>query len=145
MYDISWTRLVNWLLPHPVRNALNEAWLMCLVVPIVSLHSAFLDYRRRRFYAIQATGQVTKLRFYLNWLFDTQFNRIDIQDAAQDDYIFIYQEYENKPIYLPTFLSGSSYNFVVLIPTEFQFKEAQIRAIINSYKLPTRKYYIIWT
>lgn len=145
MYSISWSRLMDWLLPHPVRNSLMREWLLVLITPLIAVHSAFIAYQRRVFYAVKATGQVTKLRAYLNYLFDFLLNRIEIFDVSAGDYIYMYQEYENKPLYLPAFLSGASYSFVVLIPTEYKNRELQIRAIIDSYKLPTKKYYIIWT
>lgn len=117
---------------------------MMLLSPVISLHLGLLAYRRRTYYGLRANGQVTKLRYYLNLLFDLQLSRIEIYDTLQNDFLYIYQEYENKPIYLPTFLTGSAYQFYVVVPLELKHLEAQIRAILDTYKLPTRKYYILW-
>lgn len=144
MYNIDWTRLIIWLLPHPLRSSLMRDWLLLLIAPVITVHLALQAYRRRMYFATRATGQVTKLRFYLNYLFDVMLARIEIHDTDQGDFLYIYQEYENKPIYLPAFLTGSAYQFLVVVPAELMYLEAQIRAIIDSYKLPTRKYYILW-
>lgn len=145
MYNIDWARLIDWILPHPVRNSLMREWLLALIAPVIMVHLAFISYRRRIWYATRATGQRTKLRYYLNWLFDTLLNRIEIYDIDADDYLYIFQEFENRPVYLPTFLVGASYSFIVLVPEEFKEIELQIKAVIDSYKLPTKFYYIIWT
>lgn len=91
------------------------------------------------------TGQVTKLRAYLNSRFDFFLKRIDIIDLAAEEPVFAYLASENKPVYLPVFLNtGDGYDFVVLVPIEFQSQEADIKAVINKFKLPTKKYYIIY-
>ncbi len=144
MYNIHWPRLIDWLLPHPLRQLLMREWILVLIAPLIAIYTAFLTYQARTKRAIMCTGQITKLRAYLNHLFDPLLLRINVIDNLTSDYIYIYQEYENKPIYLPAFLSGVSYSFVVLVPAEYQGQELYIRAIIDSYKLPTKKYYIVW-
>lgn len=145
MINIDWTRLVSWNVPSVLRNTWMVNWLMALISPVITLHSYLLSYQRQSKTEILTNGQVTKLRAYLNLRFDILLKRINIVSLPAEELLYVYLTIENKPLYMPVFLtSGDGYDFVVEVPVEFQYLEADIKAVINKFKLPTKKYYIIY-
>jgi hypothetical protein len=120
------------------------AWLKALLLPLIGLHSSFKAFTIEKYTDIQTNGQVCKLKAGLNRIFDGVQKRIYIEDGRIVDSIFIYTAPENKPIYLPQFLSSTQGDFVVYIPQTLRPEETRIRAYINKYKLPSKNYSIRW-
>ena len=145
MINVNWTSLILWLLPSPVRTAWMVNWLLALISPIMTIHAYLITLRRQARTEILTTGQVRILRAYLNSRFDLLLKRINIITLAAEEQKFIYLASENKPLYLPVFLtSGDGYDFIVEVPFDLMSYESDLKAIVNKFKLPTKKYYIIY-
>ena len=155
MLQIDWTKWVNYMLPGPLRKSRMIAWLYALIFPIRLLYSDLLFFKQKVDFDMAMTGQVVILQRGLNDLFDIAVRRIRIVDAEQPEAgegVFAYLESENNPLYLPknltsTFSVGSesSVDFLICLPGTFYPERAQIAAMINKYKLASKKWNFHWT
>lgn len=142
MYGIQWARLVRQNIWASIARSPMVEWLVALLSPVISLHNTFLAFRLAQLEAITITGQVCRLRHGLNDRFDPDERRIYIEDQDEIAPLFIFLESENRPVYLPTFISGSAVEFVVWVPIEMAGQEQLIRQFLNAYKLVTKRYRI---
>ncbi|MEY4902834.1 MAG: Flavobacterium phage vB FspM pippi8 [Bacteroidota bacterium] len=141
MYSVNWNYLLGWLLWYCLNTPLVFAFFSALLSPLKGLHSRFLLFVSITLLDVHTNGQVIKLEYALNQVFGAG---ITIHDAIQTDTLYIYVESENHPVYLPTYITGSGYDFEVWIPSAYKGQELFIRAFLNKYKLVTKKYTIIW-
>lgn len=142
---INWAKWILWMLPNEVRNGWTWSWIKALISPIIALNSYLILFQIAKEKDIRTNGQVRKLRQRLNDEIDPSLQRIEIHDVLQEDYIFAYLAIENKPVYLPQFLTaGDGYDFEVWIPVHYMNQIDFITSLLDRYKLPTKKYYIIW-
>lgn len=143
MYALDLNILINWLLPSSTRKGRMLAWLNALVAPVKMLHGKFLIFSNTTRSGIYITGQKRILQYYLNrfWLGSAP---IEVYDTDQAEPVYIFTENENQPVYLPVFITGSAVDFIVQLPLDLQPYESAIRAFVNKYKLPTKRYEIIY-
>lgn len=140
MYDIDFNKLIGWLLPAATRKVNQMAWLNALLYPVKYLHTQFLLFTTATRYDIKITGQKCSLEFHLNRVFDPVFNYFYITDSVATTTVFMFLESENRPLYLPTFISGTQTDFIVHAPNNLEDQEAAIRAFLDKYKLVTKRY-----
>jgi len=156
IYTVNWNRLVGWLIPATLFQPKMFAWCKSLVAPISSLHGFFLAFRKQKNYELAITGQVCLLEKLLNDKFDNSLRRIFITDGEKSKrkYAFtvnefvplpIYKEDENKPlfIYQDGEIATTTYHFIVNVPTALTLDNAVLISILNTFKLPSRKYNIV--
>lgn len=154
-YVIDFIKLVAWYTPQYLRKIKFAVIIKAVVFPLTTLHNSFMIYRKAKLYQLQITPQVCYLRRLLNDRFDYTQRRIVIDDAEWHLPTFIYQEEELKPVALyredenkPHALysegeAGIALNdFVVLVPKDISFAEAEMRALLDNYKLFGTKYSI---
>lgn len=154
-YNIDFTKLVAWLTPKALRKVKFAVIMKAVVFPLIGLHNTFMKYRKAKLYQLQITPQVCYLERLLNDRFDYTLRRITIGDAEwhlpsfifQDDELKtlpLYTEDENKPHALYTEgEAGIALNdFVVLVPMAISFADAEMRALLDFYKLFGTKYTI---
>ncbi len=84
------------------------------------------------------------LRYALNEKYDTTERRFIIRDAAIVDQLYIFLEVENKPVYMPFFINGGGVEFEVLVPLDLMSNEIYVKSLLNKYKLPGKRYKIIY-
>ena len=142
MYSINWSKLVRRDVPSPTRQPVFLSFLLALIAPIVSVYNSFTLFRQKVDEDLGMTGQVCRLRSGLNLRFDPDLGRILVLDANAIEATYIFLESENRPLYLPAFISGIAVDFVVKVPLALAPYEAIIRAFIDRYKLVTTRYRI---
>ncbi|RMF03588.1 MAG: hypothetical protein D6772_01955 [Bacteroidetes bacterium] len=142
MLNVNWNTVVEQGLPGVLRKTKLKALLLAFVSPLLDVYNDFRNYVERTRYDLAMTGQVRVLQFGLNDRFDLDDRRILIKDANEIVNTFMFLESENRPLYLPTFLSGRAVDFLVCVPTELQNQELAIRAFLEKYKLVTKRYRI---
>lgn len=138
------------LLPTFLRTPKTVAFVKSLVAPLFILHSNFYENAEENHYTLKHNGQVCYLRKALNDHFDITLRRIQIGDGATHAQDYLYLEAESNPHYLssPLYLyteeelEANSYDFRVILPTGLIYNEAKMRAIIEKYKLPSKRYII---
>lgn len=144
MYSVDWQKYVRDKIPSPVRKPVFEAFLNALLAPVKLIHSTFLLFRTNTLEQVRITPHKRVLQYWLNEKFDIVNREIEIRDYPPRDKVFIFLESENRPVYLPEFLGGSDFEFEVRVPIEYQDKQTAIENFLNTYKLPTKRYLIVW-
>lgn len=144
MYQLNINTLINWLLPSPIRKEKLVHWLNVLLESVQALNNSFVLFTTATKNELMITGQVTSLQFHLNRLWSPVNNHIHITDAVSSDQVFIYLESENQPLYLPKYVSGQTTDFVVHLSNDLPPEEAAIKAFLDKYKLPTKRYELIY-
>ena len=152
IYNVDITRLIKLLLPMKWRNAGLLALIGALTEPIAGMPAELGGYKAKQEYRMRYNGQVCRLRGLLNDEFDAEKRRITVADAKSslaDGYIFVYSRKEGKyEVQLPCEIwerSNQQYDmgdFDVNVPMELKEKELRIKAIINEYKLASKRYKI---
>ncbi len=153
VYNVNWNKLVSWLTPARLFLPKVFALLKALVSPISSLHGLFISFRKQKLYDLSINSQVCRLEKLLNDKFDSVQRRIYITDGEKSKrkYIFKRSELVPLPVYLdaesnPTFIykdaeiTTITYHFIVNVPLGIKYKEAVINSLLNTYRLPSRKY-----
>lgn len=132
-YGMNWILFVEERLMSPLRKAAMRAWVAALLAPLKTMHTSFLQFKATREQEITITPQVRVLTYWLNELFDFDDRRFVIEDYEAQDPVFM-------PLFLPTFLSGSAFDFVVKAPCEAFDDRVAIRAFLDKYKLAGMRY-----
>lgn len=155
VYTIHWDKLAVWLLAKVYRKEKIAILLKAMLYAVGQVHSSFLTYRKAKIYQLTITPQVCYLERMLNDRYDSSLRRIYISDAVWHLPLFVYMEAENKPV--PVYQtseakpvtvwtegeSGVALNdFVVFVPIGLQYNSAEMRSLIDSYKLFGTKYTI---
>jgi hypothetical protein len=139
------------LLPTFLRKARLVAWLQILIAPLEQLQYSFNQKRNSDLVTLTHNGQKCYLRKILNDSFDQTLRRICIEDMTHFNAVYIYTEAENQPVYLEEkylYTSGemhvSGVNFSVRIPNTLRARNVEIKAIIEAYKIASKRYIIIY-
>ncbi|MBF0576591.1 hypothetical protein [Dysgonomonas sp. GY617] len=158
-YNISFSRLALLLLPMRWRKNAIVALMSSLVRPLAVLHSRFINYTNSL--DTDVLCQVCYLEGRLNDLYDYYDRRIFIRDTPInfDDFI-LHKEITGKPILLSKEGTGDPYilvrnnmlgttitDFDVVFPYGYNFSDDELkklRSIINSNKLASKKYRIVY-
>ena len=144
MYKLNFFKLLDLLLWTVINKPIVKDFLKALMIPLAYLHTFFMQYRRRIAFDVRVNGQVRKLRWGLNQVFDIQLERILVIDATVNITKYVYLNSENKPLYLPTFLGGVAYDFEVHVPIGLKGYEKGIINFVNQYRLPSKRFTIVW-
>lgn len=159
-YRVNVKRLALLTLPTAWRKPLMGAIVYAIVTPIGRLVAELVAWRGEQDYRLRHNGQVCKLRAVLNDEADPGERRITIEDAESTEgetANLIYRREEGRWVMLPERSNGgavtvnrrgyggvSGYDFWVNIPEELRATtdESRLRAIINKYKLASKRYAI---
>lgn len=158
-YDIDYKKLALNITPIKLRNQLHMAFQYLVVSPISRLAKMFDAYRTDTNYRLHHNGQVCYLRAVLNDLFDSTLRRIQIEDLAPQRELVIWKRDQNKPIMISERSSGNAiivskrgfggadgYDFVVICPLALRgvIDETRMRAVLDQYKLASKRYTITY-
>jgi hypothetical protein len=166
-FDIDYPAFVERSMPVRLRKDAHKSWLNALLAPLRELYALFTAFRAANLYRLAHNGQVCKLEAVLNDAFDNTLRRIYITDGDYIDPLAIYLKIEENdvplaldselpvtdydaPLYLYTAAEEAimSFLFIVHIPvgiTGAGYDEVRLRALVDKYRLPSRKYYDVET
>lgn len=155
IFNIDYYRLVKLLLPVMLRRPLLLAFMEAIVSPVDTLYGLFSSNRNANLYRLSITPQVCFLEKALNDRFDISRRRIYIEDGVfyDEQYLFtegegldeyVYTPVENKDIYLYTRseTGSGSVDFIVVVPAGLRYNEAEMKALVNMYKLASKTFII---
>lgn len=152
IYDVDIKRLFRLLLPMKWRQVGIMAMVETLTSPIAGMPNELRKYKTNCECRMTYNGQVCKLRGLLNDEFDPIQRRITITDAKGDNiskrYLFIYARGMGQQVELPNKVrerhspSLDMWDFEVNIPVGLKPQETRIKALINEYKLASKRYNI---
>lgn len=160
IYNININQFTVQGLPMKRRTTVPVQWLMCLVSPLIELHTKFMQYRDRTNYKLDHTAQVFSLEDVLNDAFDVVLRRIYIADGeytlpvwfydrADDKPVFFYDRPDDAPVlfYDRKSLEKLDVDFTVILPTGLNLPEAEmirLRALVDFYRLPDKTYTVTY-
>lgn len=158
-FNVNIKRLALLVLPTWLRRPLVGALIYAGVTPLGRLAQELREYRNTTRYRLRHNGQVCKLRGVLNDEFDPALRRITVEDrdsATMIEASIIYRREVARWVMVPCrgfgaaiihregFSGTSGYDFWVNVPDELRTAgiETRMRAIINTYKLASKRYTI---
>ena len=148
-YNLDINKLTVLLTPTFLRRERILAWLRVLHFPLIKILDKFNFNRNENLYNTAHNGQVCYLRKALNDRFDISQRRIKITDSNRYKREYIYTEGEQKPRYLGTMYlrddaeySDTGVDFIVLIPKALNYNTYEMKALIDFYKLASKRYKI---
>jgi hypothetical protein len=100
VFEIDFGHLVNDQTPVRLRGAVRLAWLAAMADGAEYTHDLFAVNRANDLYDLAHNGQVCYMEAALNDLFDFYLRRIYISNGPYSDAVYIYQDDEDKPVYL---------------------------------------------
>ena len=132
-----------------LRKPIVGSFLSLISDEITDLNNTFNISRTANITKITHNSQVCKLRKILNDTFDYE-RRITIVDGVLKKPVYIYTDAEQKPkwlgelvIYSNEETEGNGIDFTVVIPGELKNYQIEIRALIDFYKLASKRYKIV--
>lgn len=148
-YHLNINKLSELLLPTFLRKEKMLAWLRALHFPLIKIVDDFNFNRNQNLYNLAHNGQVCYLRKALNDRFDVSARRIKITDGNKYNRQYIYTLGEQKPKYLGMIYlrqnadySDTGVDFIVLIPNGLKYNKFEVKALIDFYKLASKRYKI---
>ena len=155
-FNIDFNIIAGWNIPSILQSDIMVAWVKALLRPLINIHSRFIAFVAAKKYELLITGQVCRLETLLNDHYDFSLRRIYIDDAIEEEALYLYQDEENHPINLyqdsegdPQWLytdaeSGGdlSDDFIVMVPSDIIFNTANMRSLLKPFKLPGMRYTI---
>lgn len=156
-FKIDFVIIIRMLLKARLKKPKRLAGLYALVSPLIWLYNGFLTFLTDRLYELARTSQVVHITAVLNDRYDAGLRRIYLVDANGIDPVIIYRVVEGKaPVYIYTDaegepapylytndeLNGITVDFIIKIPYFIVFDEAELRAIVDKYRLPGKVYII---
>lgn len=147
--QVDFKKLITWLIPIPILFSRIKALVYVFVKEVKFIHGKVLTSRANFLYYLEITPQVCKLEKMLNDRYDPIQRRIYIADGSDFDPIYMYQKAEDKPVFFylkseaetdPIFykkneISSDSQDFVVFVPLSLTFSEAEMSALLDTFKL----------
>lgn len=142
IYDIDFNKMVVWLTADHLKKDRRIAFFQALIKPIITTYLEFKRVRTAKIYQLTITPQVCYLQRLLNDRYDYVQRRIEIIDAADKPPLYTFTVAENKPVFL-----GSKYiytggeagaikdDFIIKVPQSIVFEQAEMLALIKSYRL----------
>ena len=159
IFNVNIKRLALLTLPTWLRRPLAGALIYAGVTPLGRLLQELRAYRNATRYRLSHNGQVCKLRGVLNDEFDPELRRIEIEDRdsmESREASTVWQREAGRWVMVPRrgtgavsihregFSGTSGYDFWVRVPEELRDSETEtrLRAIVNMYKLASKRYAI---
>ena len=159
IYNVNIKRLALLTLPTWLRKPLVGALVYAGVQPLCRLLHELRTYRDSTRYRLRHNGQVCKLRGVLNDVFDPELRRIVIEDGESTDSMGVSAIWRREAgrwmmvprrdagavaIYREGFGGTGGYDFWVTVPEALRAAgtETRLRAIVNMYKLASKRYAI---
>ena len=120
-----------------------------MVSPLEQVLDWFTNSRRDNLYNLDHNSQKCYLRAVLNDRFDISSRRIRIEDGNKYKRQYIYTDGEQKPKFLGTMFlyddadySDTGVDFIVLVPSDLQYNTYEMQALLDFYKLASKRYKI---
>lgn len=148
-FDIDMNKLVAERIPVRLRMPRVMAFVRSASSELNKEYQAFRTNRLNNLYRLDITPQVCFLEKMLNDAYDFTQRRIYITDGLDRPVTFIFLEVELKPVFI-----GSKYiytagetsqmadDFIIYVPMDISFEEAEMVGKVKAYKLAGTRFKI---
>lgn len=158
-YDVNYKKLALMLLPVKMRRVRMASYMYTCMAPVQRLSRLFDTYRSETDYRLKHNGQVCYLRAVLNDQFDIQERRIYIGEVEELPTNTLYKREIGRFLYARPRSAGrplminrrgfdrsNLYDFTVVLPSILRgtVDESRLRAVVNTYKLASKRYLIVY-
>lgn len=157
MYNIDFIKLILWLVPVELQQPILTAYVRCLIIPVMSLYAIFMERRAQDYYNLNHNSQVCYMRKALNDRFDPDERRIVITNGFRFARTYFFTRVELRPVYVKTRTEAeplyirerSEYadtgvDFLVRVPAELLELSYEIKALIDYYRLGSKRFKVIF-
>lgn len=156
MFEIDFKRLVALLLPISLRRPLIFGVLRAGVSGVERVYKDFMATRKEHNFRLTHNGQVCYLRGVLNYCFGSGFKIGNIKregdwlyavtEAGEDITLATTEEGKGVPVlYSEQMLNAAQNDFVVFVPDTYWARLEEIKAMVDRYKLVTKRAHYIKT
>lgn len=150
IYKVDFRRLSVWNIFTSIRLRRVVALLAAGVSMIEFVYEQFRQFKQYSEYRLRITPQVCYLEKLLRDRYDKEQRRIYIKRAQYFEEVYLYQEAENRPLFLPKYgeemddlvlytdseTVSVGVDFIVMVPVDVVFNENEMNALLDSHKLP---------
>jgi hypothetical protein len=156
IFELNIRKLFINLLPTFLRKPGIISVVSAVATGMQHLYTRITTNRNANLYKLNHTPQVASLEHLLNDRYDSRHRRIYITDGDYRQQILLYRKVELRdiPLYrseeqndIPLYLSEEAgfidESFIVHIPVELDILEAEIRVMVDFFKLVGRKFKIV--
>lgn len=156
LFDVRFDKIVKDNLPVSLRKYRIIAFLLTLISGIKDVYLKFQNNRAKNLYKLKHRQHIAHLEAVLNDSFDVAFRRIKVENGALVFLpLHIFTNSENKPISLFTQsesqtvalsteyeIENEGVDFKILIPYSIPYDLGQLKAIVETYKVPGTNFLI---
>jgi hypothetical protein len=151
MFNISFIKLVQWIMPTWLRNANATIMVLAANYPLREVHNQFKDYVDAVDYRLKHNYQTCYLQAMLNDKFDLIDRRIRVIDFEVWGALFFFDDSENRDLNCGDdnvqffWADDVGYDYTIQIPSTIVTTNAEmasLRANVNRYKLAGKQFYI---
>jgi hypothetical protein len=162
IFDINYKRAVLLLLPTFLRREVLTSFLYAMVAPAVTLYDLFTVNRKNNLYRLRMNGQVCYLRKVLNDAFPDAGRAIRVEDEHITGRWAFFWDLDNAAgrvtlaydlntdqatkLWDRDAIMDKVNSFVVVCPKKLQNynNEVRLKSILNTYKLLSKSYRIVY-
>lgn len=149
-FNIDFYKLIQLLIPSFLRQPILKGFLKSIGAGLNTIHYKLTLFKSRIQYELEHNSQVCRLRKVLNDRFDDTLRGIKITEGYTHERLYIYTFVEQQPKFLPLFVhqsteySDTALDFIVTLPNYLNLSliQTELEALINSYKLASKRYKI---
>ncbi len=156
MFEIDFKRLVALLLPMSLRRPLIFGVLRAGVSGVERGYKDFMAVRKEHNFRLTHNGQVCYLRGALNYYFGPGFKIGNIRqegdwlyavtETGENITLAVTEEGKGVPVlYSEQMLNAAQNDFVVFVPGIYWVRLEEIKAMVDRYKLVTKRAHYIKT
>ena len=147
---VNWAKLGKILTPSFLRSEIIRPWIELMTENVEIIYYQWTLNRNNNIYDLAHNSQICYLRKALNDRFDPSLRRITISSGNAFTRQYIYTDGEQKPKWLGTmYLHGdedyedTGVDFIVKVPTDLVFSIYAMTALVDFYKLASKRYKVI--
>lgn len=156
MFEIDFKRLIALLLPMSLRQPLIFGVLRAGVNGVEQVYKDFTAARKEHNFRLTHNGQVCYLRGVLNYYFGPGFKIGSIKqegdwlyavtESGENITLAVTEEGKGVPVlYSEQMLNAAQNDFVVFVPDSYWTRLEEIKAMVDNYKLVTKRAHYIKT
>lgn len=97
MFNVNYDSLLANNTPLELTQPKRIAWLKIVLFQVKLLYNTFVQYRSDSLYKLSFNGQIVYLKHVLNDIFDPNNRGVWIDNVADVNYFYLYNEIEIKP------------------------------------------------
>lgn len=145
MYNLDFPKIISELFPVKIGVQRNVQFVRCMLHPLKQLWDGFLLWRQAKLFDLKYTAQKKSMEGWLNVLYDSDQNRIYIENTDRTPLVYFTEDLDAPQFYFfddldernQHFFDDASFNnppidqdFIVHVPNDVTATDDEVRAIV---------------